>query len=89
MEKEVCRSKLRYYTRKKAWDASLYFFKKIGQYGTPYNCKVCKKYHLSVKHAQWEPSKEFVKEFEKWFGLPVLTDKKYLNSKPPVISRGL
>lgn len=75
--------------KKEAWAASLHFFKKIGDYGTPYSCRICKKYHLSVKHAQREPSKEFIEEFEKWFGLPVLTDERYLNSKPSGISRGL
>ena len=63
-----CRSKIRYKTRQRAWQGSLFYFKKLGTYATPYKCKNCKKFHLTGKNAQPTPSKEFINEFNKWFG---------------------
>lgn len=69
-QREVCRSKKVYPTRKKAWMASLGFFKTRGNYNSPYKCAACKKFHLT--HHHHDPSDEFVKHFNSWFGSPVL-----------------
>lgn len=66
-----CKSKVRYKTKKIAWQNALYYFKTLGTYATPYKCFKCKKFHLTARFAQPIPSKEFIKDFNKWFGLKI------------------
>lgn len=67
-----CKSKIGYKTRHSAWESSLYYFKTLGTYGTPYKCRHCKKFHLTAKYATPIPSKQFISGFNKWFGIEVL-----------------
>lgn len=71
-QKEICRSKIVFRKRKKAWDHSLRYFIRTGRYNTPYKCKVCLYFHLTSKKAQPTPSKEFINSFNEWFGSPIL-----------------
>lgn len=71
---ETCRKKYKYLTRAFAWKVALDFFINRGYYNTPYKCKICTKYHLTQKKAQLIPKKSFIKEFEDWFDLPILTN---------------
>lgn len=71
-EKNICKLKIKYKTRKQAWGVSFYFFKSYGWYQSPYKCVVCKKFHLTEKFATPEPSKEFVESFNQWFGNKIL-----------------
>ena len=68
----ICKSKKKYKSRKSAWESSYNFFKDHGWYNTPYKCTYCKGIHLTQKRAHPQPSKEFVKMFNKWFGREVL-----------------
>lgn len=68
----LCEEKRVYKSRKDAWMRSVYLFTQRGWYNSPYQCKRCKKYHLTQKRAQPQPSKEFIKAFNKWYGQEVL-----------------
>lgn len=70
---KVCPSnKLSHQTRKKAWNYSLYLFTQHGFYGTPYKCKLCKRFHLTSKYAQFNPSRDFIQGFNDWYGEQIL-----------------
>ena len=67
-----CKSKIRYSTKKSAWESSVYFFKKRGTYSSPYRWFICKKFHLTSSKANPVMSKEFINNFNEWFGVKIL-----------------
>lgn len=70
-QEEICKQKIKYKTRRKAWRRSAKLFYLHGFYGSPYKCRICQKMHLTEKYAL-PPAKEFVVVFNKWFGAPIL-----------------
>lgn len=72
--KYVCLKKVKYSNKEKAWKFSLYYFTQYGDYGEPYECPECSKFHLTTKRSSFSPSKQFVEGLEEWFGVPLSLD---------------
>lgn len=69
----ICQTKLRYRTRKKAWENALHFFITYGTLQRAYKCNFCEKFHLSSKHVETEHlPPEFKTRFNIWYGAEVL-----------------
>lgn len=68
----TCQNKAIFRTREMAWKKSLHYFIQFGEYQTPYQCKYCPYFHLTAKRAVYEPSKYFVKYFNRWYGSRIL-----------------
>lgn len=69
---KTCELKIKYKTKTKAWDASVFFFTQYGWYNTPYKCPGCKYFHLTNKLADPSQSKYFREKFNEWFGQTIL-----------------
>lgn len=69
--KHICLHKRQFNTRDSAWNFSMDNFKDYGNYNSVYKCQFCKKYHLTQKY-HYNPSKLFIKRFNKWFGINII-----------------
>ncbi len=69
LKKRICNKKVQYNTKNQAVRASVYFFTKFGNYGSPYECKYCRYFHLTSKYPT-QATNKFIDELAEWFGLP-------------------